>query len=86
MFFFSFLLSDLPVNDTEEVGPLLSVNISDPDVGKWLLQDLETLSKYKFYLRACTRLGCGPATTEEGTTTPEARECLSGTWVIHWVV
>lgn len=68
-----YLLQYQLINDTEEVGPLLTVNISDPDMGKWLLQDLETLSKYKFYLRACTRLGCGPAITEEGTTTPEAR-------------
>ncbi|XP_062401755.1 neural cell adhesion molecule L1-like protein isoform X2 [Sardina pilchardus] len=68
-----YLLQYQLINDTEEVGPLVSVNVSDPDAGKWLLQDLEPLSKYKFYLRACTRLGCGPVATEEGTTTPEAR-------------
>ncbi|XP_041945854.1 neural cell adhesion molecule L1-like protein isoform X3 [Alosa sapidissima] len=67
-----YLLQYQLINDTEEVGPLVWVNISNPDAGKWLLQDLEPLSKYKFYLRACTRRGCGPAATEEGTTTPEA--------------
>ncbi|XP_031423108.1 neural cell adhesion molecule L1-like protein isoform X3 [Clupea harengus] len=71
-----YLLQYQLINDTEEVGPLLSVNISDPDTNKWLLQDLEALSKYKFYLRACTRLGCGPAASEECTTTPEALPAL----------
>ncbi|KAL2091482.1 hypothetical protein ACEWY4_013745 [Coilia grayii] len=67
-----YLLQYQLINDTEEVGPLVSVNVSDPDTSKWLLPDLEAMSKYKFYLRACTRLGCGPAASEECTTTPEA--------------
>ncbi|XP_063071341.1 neural cell adhesion molecule L1-like protein isoform X2 [Engraulis encrasicolus] len=67
-----YLLQYQLINDTEEVGPMLSVNVSDPDTSKWLLQDLEALSKYKFYLQACSRLGCGPAASEECSTTPEA--------------
>lgn len=57
-----------PVNDTE-TGPLQTVDISDPDVTKWTLSDLEPLTKYKFYLRSCTTVGCGPVASEESTTT-----------------
>ncbi|XP_077054172.1 neural cell adhesion molecule L1-like protein isoform X2 [Siphateles boraxobius] len=59
------------INDTEELGPLMTLNIST-DSNKQHLQDLEALSKYKFYLRCCTRVGCGPAASEERTTVPEA--------------
>lgn len=62
------------VNDTEEVGPLLSVNITNPDTSKWHLRDLEPISRYRFYLSYCTRTGCGPATSEEYVTIPEARK------------
>ncbi|XP_035380031.1 neural cell adhesion molecule L1-like protein isoform X4 [Electrophorus electricus] len=61
------------INSTEEVGPLLSVNITSADASKWLLLDLEPMSRYRFYLRCCTRAGCGPAASEESTTGPEAR-------------
>ncbi|XP_056112188.1 neural cell adhesion molecule L1-like protein isoform X8 [Rhinichthys klamathensis goyatoka] len=66
------------INDTEELGPLMTLNIST-DSNKQHLQDLEALSKYKFYLRCCTRVGCGPAASEERTTVPEASE---GNWKI----
>ncbi|XP_048054837.1 neural cell adhesion molecule L1-like protein isoform X8 [Megalobrama amblycephala] len=66
------------INDTEELGPPMTVNIS-ADSNKLQLQDLEALSKYKFYLRCCTRVGCGPAASEERTTVPEASE---GNWKI----
>uniref|UniRef100_A0A672NTP8 Cell adhesion molecule L1-like b n=1 Tax=Sinocyclocheilus grahami TaxID=75366 RepID=A0A672NTP8_SINGR len=59
------------INDTEELGSLTTLNIS-ADGSKLHLQDLEALSKYKFYLRCCTRVGCGPAASEERTTVPEA--------------
>ncbi|XP_061901700.1 neural cell adhesion molecule L1-like protein isoform X5 [Entelurus aequoreus] len=58
-------------NDTEEVGPLQTVDISKPDTTKWTLRDLEPLSKYTFHLRSCTTAGCGPVVTEESTTTLE---------------
>uniref|UniRef100_A0AAY4DQE8 Neural cell adhesion molecule L1 n=1 Tax=Denticeps clupeoides TaxID=299321 RepID=A0AAY4DQE8_9TELE len=74
-----FLLQYQMINDTEEVGPLLTINISNPESSKWLLQDLEPVSKYKLYMRACTRVGCGPAASEECTTSTEARagHCLA---------
>lgn len=59
------------INNTEELGPLMTLNIS-ADSNKQHLEDLEALSKYKFYLRCCTRVGCGPAVSEERTTVPEA--------------
>ncbi|XP_067230020.1 neural cell adhesion molecule L1-like protein isoform X2 [Chanodichthys erythropterus] len=70
------------INDTEELGPLMTVNIS-ADSNKLHLQDLEALSKYKFYLRCCTRVGCGPAASEERTTVPEATVLNISTSVSH---
>lgn len=68
-----YLLEYQLINSTEEVGALLTVDINNPDINKWVLHDLEPVSRYKFYLRSCTRVGCGPAVSEECTTTPEAR-------------
>ncbi|XP_027002562.2 neural cell adhesion molecule L1-like protein isoform X7 [Tachysurus fulvidraco] len=60
------------INNTVEVGPFLSVNITNPDTNKWHLRDLEPVSRYRFYLYYCTRMGCGPAASEEYITIPEA--------------
>ncbi|KTG02725.1 hypothetical protein cypCar_00034415, partial [Cyprinus carpio] len=70
------------VNDTEEQGSLMSLNIS-ADNNKLHLQYLEALSKYKFYLRCCTQMGCGPAVSEERTTVPEATVLNISTSVSH---
>ncbi|XP_068451366.1 neural cell adhesion molecule L1-like protein isoform X2 [Clinocottus analis] len=64
-----YLLEYQLINDTEEVGPLQTVDISKPGTTKWTLRDLEPVSKYKLYLRSCTTVGCGPAVSEECTTT-----------------
>ncbi|XP_039971758.1 neural cell adhesion molecule L1-like protein isoform X1 [Xiphias gladius] len=74
-----YLLEHQLINDTEEMGPLQKVDISNPDTTKWLLRDLEPMSKYKFYLRSCTTVGCGPVVSEECTTTLETSE---GHWKI----
>ncbi|XP_062319780.1 neural cell adhesion molecule L1-like protein isoform X4 [Osmerus eperlanus] len=68
-----YLLEYQLINDTEEVGNLLAVDINNPEINKWVLHDLEPVSRYKLYLRSCTRVGCGPAISDECTTTPEAR-------------
>ncbi|XP_041743352.1 neural cell adhesion molecule L1-like protein isoform X4 [Coregonus clupeaformis] len=68
-----YLLEYQLINDTEEVGVLQSVDISNPDTTTWVLQNLEAVSRYKFYLRPCTRVGCGPRVSKESITTPEAR-------------
>uniref|UniRef100_A0A8C2KP32 Neural cell adhesion molecule L1-like protein n=1 Tax=Cyprinus carpio TaxID=7962 RepID=A0A8C2KP32_CYPCA len=70
------------INDTEEQGSLMSLNIS-ADSNKLHLQYLEALSKYKFYLRCCTQMGCGPAVSEERTTVPEATVLNISTSVSH---
>ncbi|KAM9536419.1 neural cell adhesion molecule L1-like protein isoform 4-T7 [Salvelinus alpinus] len=68
-----YLLEYQLINDTDEVGVLQTVDISNPDTTMWVLQNLEAISRYKFYLRPCTRVGCGPRVSKESTTTPEAR-------------
>ncbi|KAM9859991.1 neural cell adhesion molecule L1-like protein [Aulostomus maculatus] len=68
-----YLLEYQLINETEEVGPLQTVDISKPDTTKWILRDLEPVSKYKFYLRSCTTVGCGAAVSQECTTTLDAR-------------
>ncbi|KAK3556350.1 hypothetical protein QTP70_007085 [Hemibagrus guttatus] len=60
------------INNTEEVGPFLTVNITNPDTNKWHLRDLEPVSRYRFYLYYCTQMGCGPPASEEYITIPEA--------------
>ncbi|KAJ8259745.1 hypothetical protein GJAV_G00172930 [Gymnothorax javanicus] len=67
-----YLLQYQLINDTEEVGELQTVNITGTDTTKWVLQDLEPYSRYKFYLQSCTKVGCGPPVSEEGTTDPNA--------------
>uniref|UniRef100_A0A8C3ANB7 Neural cell adhesion molecule L1 n=1 Tax=Cyclopterus lumpus TaxID=8103 RepID=A0A8C3ANB7_CYCLU len=74
-----YLLEYQLINDTEEVGPLQPVNISNPNTTKWTLRDLEPVSKYKLYLRSCTMVGCGPTVSEECTTTLETSV---GVWKI----
>uniref|UniRef100_A0AAX7UI79 Neural cell adhesion molecule L1-like protein n=1 Tax=Astatotilapia calliptera TaxID=8154 RepID=A0AAX7UI79_ASTCA len=71
-----YLLKYHLINDTEEVGPLQTVDISRPETTTWILRDLEPLSKYKFYLCSCTTVGCGPDVSDECTTTLETSECL----------
>ncbi|XP_015226468.1 PREDICTED: neural cell adhesion molecule L1-like protein isoform X1 [Cyprinodon variegatus] len=63
-----YLLEYQLINDTEEVGALQAVDINNPDTTKWILRELEPLSKYKFYLRSCTAVGCGPVVSEESIT------------------
>uniref|UniRef100_A0A7N8YLV7 Cell adhesion molecule L1-like b n=1 Tax=Mastacembelus armatus TaxID=205130 RepID=A0A7N8YLV7_9TELE len=73
-----YLLEYQLINDTEEVGPVQTVDISNPDTTKWILRDLEPMSKYKFYLRSCTTVGCGPVVSEECTTTLETSDPCTG--------
>ncbi|KAF7654618.1 hypothetical protein LDENG_00067150, partial [Lucifuga dentata] len=68
-----YLLEYQLMNDTDEVEALQTIDISNPDTTKWIVRDLEAVSKYKFYLRSCTTVGCGPVVSEECTTTLEAR-------------
>nr|XP_055044437.1 cell adhesion molecule L1-like a isoform X2 [Misgurnus anguillicaudatus] len=69
-FLTGYLLQFQTINET--LGELSSVNISSPDTTQWVVHDLEEDNQYKFYLSACTRVGCGSAISEEGVTNPEA--------------
>uniref|UniRef100_A0A8C8D6Y1 Neural cell adhesion molecule L1-like protein n=1 Tax=Oncorhynchus tshawytscha TaxID=74940 RepID=A0A8C8D6Y1_ONCTS len=73
-----YLLEYQLINNTEEVGVLQTVDISNPDTTMWVLQNLEAISRYKFYLRPCTRVGCGPRVSKESTTTPERGQRSTG--------
>uniref|UniRef100_A0A8B9KU09 Neural cell adhesion molecule L1-like protein n=1 Tax=Astyanax mexicanus TaxID=7994 RepID=A0A8B9KU09_ASTMX len=55
-------------NETLDVDEANTVNISGRDTTHWVLHNLESNSQYKFYLSACTVVGCGPAISEEGGT------------------
>uniref|UniRef100_A0A3P8VIZ7 Neural cell adhesion molecule L1-like protein n=1 Tax=Cynoglossus semilaevis TaxID=244447 RepID=A0A3P8VIZ7_CYNSE len=72
-----YLLEYQLINDTEEMEPLQTVDISNPLTTKWILRDLEPLSKYRFYLRSCTTVGCGPVVSEECSTASESSKSAS---------
>ncbi|XP_075997538.1 neural cell adhesion molecule L1-like protein [Genypterus blacodes] len=67
-----YLLEYQLINDTDEVGALQTVDITNPATTKWVVRELDPVSKYKLYLRSCTTVGCGPVVSEECTTTLEA--------------
>ncbi|XP_043081173.1 cell adhesion molecule L1-like a isoform X3 [Puntigrus tetrazona] len=69
-FLTGYLLQYQTVNET--LGELKSVNISAPDTTQWVLRDLQEDNWYKFYLSACTQMGCGSTISEEGGTVSEA--------------
>ncbi|XP_055364941.1 neural cell adhesion molecule L1-like protein isoform X2 [Betta splendens] len=74
-----YLLEYQLTNDTNEVGPLQTIDISNPDTTKWILRDLEPLSRYNFNLRSCTMVGCGPVVSKECTTTLETTSTMAST-------
>ncbi|XP_045712821.1 neural cell adhesion molecule L1-like protein isoform X1 [Phyllostomus hastatus] len=63
-----FLLQYQTINDTEEIGELHAVNLTAAAPPRWRLSGLNSSTKYKLYLRACTARGCGKAVTEETAT------------------
>ncbi|MEE6501930.1 hypothetical protein FKM82_004357 [Ascaphus truei] len=69
----SYLLQHQIINDTDEIGALGDINITNPSTVSWRIPKLHASTKYKFYLRACTRAGCGRALSEEGLTVAQAR-------------
>ncbi|XP_042195495.1 neural cell adhesion molecule L1-like protein isoform X2 [Callorhinchus milii] len=66
-----YLLQYQLINDTDEIGSLKAINITNSTVTKLTVSDLDTSSKYKFYLSACTKAGPGKLITEEGITVME---------------
>ncbi|KAK7878611.1 hypothetical protein WMY93_030447 [Mugilogobius chulae] len=64
-----YLLQYHLINESSlEVLESLEKNISAPDTTQWQLQGLKEGSLYRFQLRACTRVGCGPPRAEESHT------------------
>uniref|UniRef100_A0A8C4YHL2 Cell adhesion molecule L1 like n=1 Tax=Gopherus evgoodei TaxID=1825980 RepID=A0A8C4YHL2_9SAUR len=59
------------INETDEIGALNDVNITNPSTFSWRFSNLSSSTKYKFYVRACTIKGCGKPITEEGLTITE---------------
>ncbi|XP_073794707.1 cell adhesion molecule L1-like a isoform X5 [Danio rerio] len=74
-----YLLQYQTVVDNETLGELNSVNISGADTTQWVLRDLQEDNSYKFYLSACTQVGCGSAISEKGGTDPAAWQPFSFT-------
>ena len=71
------------VNDTYELGELNEINITTPSKSSWHLSNLNTTTKYKFYLRACTSRGCGKPISEEGATLGEGSKYMSLLHGVH---
>ncbi|XP_029449318.1 neural cell adhesion molecule L1-like protein isoform X2 [Rhinatrema bivittatum] len=67
-----YLLQYQMINDTDEIGTLNEINVTNPLKVAWRIPGLDHSTRYKFYLYACTALGCGKPVTEEGLTTMQA--------------
>ncbi|XP_056305942.1 cell adhesion molecule L1-like a isoform X1 [Danio aesculapii] len=80
-----YLLQYQTVVGNETLGELNSVNISGADTTQWVLRDLQE-DNYKFYLSACTQVGCGSAISEEGGTDPEASSSRQEMGSQEWFV
>ncbi|XP_030064382.1 neural cell adhesion molecule L1-like protein isoform X2 [Microcaecilia unicolor] len=67
-----YLLQYQIINDTQEIGTLKDINVTNPSTETWRIHKLDSSTRYKFYLSACTALGCGRPVTEEGLTIMQA--------------
>uniref|UniRef100_A0A803J1Z5 Neural cell adhesion molecule L1-like protein n=1 Tax=Xenopus tropicalis TaxID=8364 RepID=A0A803J1Z5_XENTR len=74
-----YLLQHQIINDTDEIGTMRNINITDPATVSWRIPWLHHGTKYKFYLRACTARGCGKAVSEEGWTGAQAKQGVPST-------
>nr|XP_006122552.1 neural cell adhesion molecule L1-like protein isoform X7 [Pelodiscus sinensis] len=70
-FLTGYILQYQIINETNEIGPLNDVNITNPSTFSWRFSNLSSSTKYKFYVKACTIKGCGKPITEEGLTITE---------------
>ncbi|KAM4650624.1 neural cell adhesion molecule L1-like protein isoform 2-T5 [Discoglossus pictus] len=68
----SYVLQYQIINDTDEIGTIKNINITNPSTVSCRIPQLHGGTKYKFYLRACTSTGCGGAVSEEGLTVTQA--------------
>ncbi|KAG8128012.1 hypothetical protein E2320_014882, partial [Naja naja] len=56
------------INETDNIGPLHEISITNSSSLSFRLSNLSLSTKYKFYARACTVQGCGKPITDEGVT------------------
>uniref|UniRef100_A0A3P9HBB8 Cell adhesion molecule L1-like b n=1 Tax=Oryzias latipes TaxID=8090 RepID=A0A3P9HBB8_ORYLA len=63
--------STLEVIDSQEI------NITGADITQWQLTGLNSGSRYRIHLRACTKASCGPPLSQESETLPETGD---GKW------
>uniref|UniRef100_A0A674K1U0 Neural cell adhesion molecule L1-like protein n=1 Tax=Terrapene triunguis TaxID=2587831 RepID=A0A674K1U0_9SAUR len=70
-FLTGYILQYQIINETDEIGALNDVNITNPSTFSWRFSNLSSSTKYKFYVKACTIKGCGKPITEEGLTITE---------------
>ncbi|KAM7170269.1 neural cell adhesion molecule L1-like protein isoform 1-T2 [Macrochelys suwanniensis] len=70
-FLTGYILQYQIINETDEIGALNDVSITNPSTFSWRFSNLSSSTKYKFYVRACTIKGCGKPITEEGLTITE---------------
>nr|XP_025040150.1 neural cell adhesion molecule L1-like protein isoform X5 [Pelodiscus sinensis] len=78
-FLTGYILQYQIINETNEIGPLNDVNITNPSTFSWRFSNLSSSTKYKFYVKACTIKGCGKPITEEGLTITEGSK-LTGAY------
>ncbi|XP_020560207.1 neural cell adhesion molecule L1-like protein isoform X3 [Oryzias latipes] len=62
--------STLEVIDSHEI------NITGADITQWQLTGLNSGSRYRIHLRACTKASCGPPLSQESETLPETVPAL----------
>ncbi|XP_042307980.1 neural cell adhesion molecule L1-like protein isoform X2 [Sceloporus undulatus] len=71
-----YILQYQMINETDNIGPLHEINITNPSTFSFRLSNLSISTKYKFYARACTIEGCGKPITEEGITIAEGSKAV----------
>ncbi|KAM4022402.1 neural cell adhesion molecule L1-like protein isoform 1-T4 [Anomaloglossus baeobatrachus] len=69
----SYILQHQTINDSDVIGSLYNITITNPKAIRQRIPRLDHGVKYKFYLRACTRIGCSNPVSEEGLTITQAR-------------
>ncbi|KAM9324473.1 neural cell adhesion molecule L1-like protein [Gastrophryne carolinensis] len=69
----SYVLHYQMINESNGIGNMSNITITNPNAVSHKVPRLEVGTRYKFYLRACTQVGCGKPASEEGLTLTQAR-------------
>ncbi|XP_066452410.1 neural cell adhesion molecule L1-like protein isoform X2 [Eleutherodactylus coqui] len=68
----SYILQYQIINESDVVGILHNITITNPHAESQRIPRLELGMKHKFYICACTRIGCSKSVSEEGLTITQA--------------